>query len=77
MSKNSSQNTIRVSNSLDPVQADILSGLIWVQAVCKINQQTTQVGIIKLFGHCIATWYALSQSLVKLMEIGTGNTVIE
>ena len=27
--------------------------------------------IIQLFGHCIATWYAMSQSLVKLMEIGT------
>ena len=25
--------------------------------------------IIKLFGHCIATWYAMP--CVKLMEIGT------
>ena len=29
------RNTIRVSNSLDPDQAYILSGLIWVQTVCK------------------------------------------
>ena len=26
--------------------------------------------IIELFGHCIATWYAMSRSLVKLTEIG-------
>ena len=26
---------------------------------------------IQLFGHCIATWYGKSQSLVKLTEIGT------
>ena len=26
---------------------------------------------IQLFGHCIATRYAMSWSLVKLMEIGT------
>ena len=28
-------------------------------------------GIIQLFGHCIATWYAMSQSHLKLTEIGT------
>ena len=27
--------------------------------------------IIKQFGHCIVTWYAMSLSLVKLTEIGT------
>ena len=27
-------------------------------------------GIIQLFGYCIATWFAMSQSHVKLMEIG-------
>ena len=43
-SKNSFKNTIRVSNNLDPDQADILSGLIWVQIVCKSYQQTTLVG---------------------------------
>ena len=32
---------IRVSNSLDPDQADILSGLIWIQTVCNNYQQTT------------------------------------
>ena len=26
---------------------------------------------IYLIGHCIATWYAMSRSLVKLTEIGT------
>ena len=29
---------------LDPDQADILSGLIWVQTICKGYQQTTIVG---------------------------------
>ena len=29
-----------MSNSLDPDQADLLSGLIWVQAVCIGYQQT-------------------------------------
>ena len=33
-----------MSNSLDPDQADILSGLIWVQTVCKCYQQTTLAG---------------------------------
>ena len=28
-------------------------------------------GNIQIFGHCIATWYAMSQSHVKLTEIGT------
>ena len=27
--------------------------------------------IIRLFDHCIATWYAMSWSLVKLMDLGT------
>ena len=27
--------------------------------------------IVQLLGHCIATWYAMSGSLVKLMEMGT------
>ena len=40
-SKNSFRNTIRVSNSLDSDQADILSGLIWVQIVCEGYLQTT------------------------------------
>ena len=33
--------TIRVSNSLDPDQAQQMSGLIWVQTVCKSYQQRT------------------------------------
>ena len=51
VSKNSFRNTIRVSNSLDLDQArhfvrpDILSGLIWVQTVCKVYQPMTLVGI--------------------------------
>ena len=28
-------------------------------------------GIIQLFGHCIATWYAMSRSHLKLTDIGT------
>ena len=27
--------------------------------------------IIQLLGHCIATWYAMSRSHLKLTEIGT------
>ena len=33
-----------MTKSLDPDQADILSGLIWVQTVCQGNKQTTLVG---------------------------------
>ena len=40
-SKNYFRSTIRVSNSLDPDQTNILSGLIWVQTVCKSYHQTT------------------------------------
>ena len=29
------------------------------------------IDIIKLLGRCIATWYAMSRSLIKLTEIGT------
>ena len=39
--KNSFRNTIRVSNSLDPDQAEVFWGLILVQTVCKGFQQTT------------------------------------
>ena len=42
--KNSFRTTIRESNSLYPDQARYLSGLIWVQIVCKGYQQRTQVG---------------------------------
>ena len=28
------------------------------------------MGIKQLFGHCIAAWYAIAQSLLKPMEIG-------
>ena len=45
--KNSFGNTIRVSHSLDPDQARHLSGLIWVQAVCKGYQQKTKVAASK------------------------------
>ena len=37
-------NIIRVSSILDPDHADVLSGLIWFQIVCKSYQQTTLVG---------------------------------
>ena len=39
--KNSFGNIVSVSYSLD---LDIMSGLIWVQTVCKGYQQTTLVG---------------------------------
>ena len=28
-------------------------------------------GIIQLFGHCIATWYSMSLSHLKLTQLGT------
>ena len=31
----------------------------------------THAGIVCLFGHCIATWYAMSRYFVILTEIGT------
>ena len=34
---------LECQNSLDPDEADVLSGLIWVQTVCKSYQQTTKV----------------------------------
>ena len=33
--------------------------------------ENAEPGIIQLFVHCNATWYAMSRSLVKLKEIGT------
>ena len=38
------RNSIRVSNSLDPDQDDVLSDLIWVLTVCKGYQQAKPVG---------------------------------
>ena len=52
LKKNSFRNTISVPNSLVPEQArhfvrpDKMSGLIWVQTICKGYQQTTLVGKI-------------------------------
>ena len=34
-----------MSNSLDPDRPEMLSGLIWVQTVCKGYHQTTKVAI--------------------------------
>ena len=44
LSKTSLSNIIRVPNSLDPDQARLLLGLIWVQTVCNGYQQTTLAG---------------------------------
>ena len=41
---------MRVSNSLDPDQAQNCWGLIWVQIVCKVYQQTTLVNKEKKVG---------------------------
>ena len=35
-------------NSLNQDQADIMSGRIWIQTVCKGNQQMTLVGCLHL-----------------------------
>ena len=42
-SKNSSRNTIRVSNCLIQIRTNIVSVLIWVQIVCKCFQKITKV----------------------------------
>ena len=42
--KSSFMNTTRLSNSLDPGQGNVLSGMIGVQTVCKGYQQTILVG---------------------------------
>ena len=42
------RNTIRrCQTDLIQIRPDVLSGLIWLQTVCKINQQTTIVGKLK------------------------------
>ena len=48
------------------------SSQIWLlgYAISTVNQT-------KLFGHCIATWYAMSRSLVKLTEIVTSLARLE
>ena len=43
-SKTSLGDTVKMSNSLLPDHADVLSSLIWVQTVCKDYQQTLVVG---------------------------------
>ena len=37
----------------------------------KPSAPISQIKHSQLFGHCIATWYAMSQSQLKLTEIGT------
>ena len=37
----------------------------------RINPENFHACIIQLLGYCITTWYPMSQSLVKLTEIGT------
>ena len=46
--KDSFTNTIRVSNSLDQIKPDKMSGLIWVQTVCKGYQQMVCVCFVAL-----------------------------
>ena len=36
-----------------------------------LDKMCPESGIIQLFCNCMATWYAMSQSHVKLMEIKT------
>ena len=43
-SKISLRNIIKVSNSLIQIWPGVLSGLLWVQSVCKGYQQTPKVG---------------------------------
>ena len=40
-----------------------------LKPTASISSQVDSTGIIHLFGHCIATWYAMSPSYLKLMEI--------
>ena len=62
--KNSFRSTIRVSKSLDPDQARRLSGLIWVQTVCKGYQQTMLFAItLPIFTSCCC-WPLCSSHLI-------------
>ena len=61
---------IRVSNSLD---ADLLSGPIWVQTVCKNQQQTTKLAasgqrvLFQKYNTCSLTFKILLDSLLRLI----------
>ena len=35
-----------------------------------VNTDSKHTGYIQLFGHCIATWYAMPRFLIKLTGIG-------
>ena len=51
--------------------SDVLLALLISKGHQVQNLDMYAKSIIQLFGHCIATWYAMSRSLVKLKEIGT------
>ena len=50
---------------------EMLMEKISQQILKKDDTKLKDINIIQLFGHCVATWYAMSWSLVKLTEIGT------
>ena len=70
--KNYFRNTIRVSNSLDPDQANKIPGLIWVQMVCKGYQQKTSIEIsgqkkgVEICGTCILLSVCSRQRVIKV-----------
>ena len=55
--KNSFKITMKVSVWIK-IRSDIMSGLIWVQAVCKGYQQTTKVG--RSYGICLFVFFRVS-----------------
>ena len=66
-------NTIKVSNSLYPDQANILLGLIWVQTLCKGYQQTIEGNkLIKINKRILdrspESWVLINQS-IKLYSL--------
>ena len=63
--KNSFRKTIWLSNRLNPDQARRLSGLIWVQSVCRGCQQTTLVGNELIPSECQTDWIQIRHDILS------------
>ena len=61
----------KVSNSLDQDQAQNLSGLMWVQTVCKGNQQTTKIAPSgqRVLQNNLLIFYFLAKTLAEISFI--------
>ena len=76
LKKNSLRNTIKMSNSLDLDQAQRLSGLIWIQTVCKGYQQTTLVDkdLCLLLSRC-AAWLKTPKIILFSDKVNMRHTI--